>query len=124
MHVPGDLGFSSLVLAVLCLAFPVVILVIRRKWRLAVAKNEEIKKLLVLASEEAARVEFEATVSYSAAPVPRNLYQCAVCYCPTTTRCAQCKAVRYWYVNYSNPYQFQIRKRFPFSCCCVGEFHT
>ncbi|CAI0406005.1 unnamed protein product [Linum tenue] len=95
MHVPGDLGFSSLVLAAVCLAFPVVTLLIHRKWRLAVARNEEINRLLVLASEEAVRAELEATVSYSPVPVSRNVYQCFVCYSPTTTRCAQCKAVRY-----------------------------
>ncbi|CAI0467826.1 unnamed protein product [Linum tenue] len=95
MHVPGDLGFSSLVLAAVCLAFPIAILLIHRKWRIAVARNEEINRLLVLASEEAVRAELEATVSYTAVPVPRNVYQCVVCYSPTTTRCAQCKAVRY-----------------------------
>ncbi|CAN1340928.1 Ubiquitin carboxyl-terminal hydrolase 16 [Linum perenne] len=96
MHAPGDLGISSLLLAAVCISLPVFVLLIRRKWRLAVAKNEEIKKLLVLASEEAARVELEATVSYASVPVfSCHVYQCAVCYSPTTTRCAQCKAVRY-----------------------------
>ncbi|EEF48611.1 conserved hypothetical protein [Ricinus communis] len=95
MHVTRDLGFSSLVL-VLSLLFPVIGLIIRRKWRLSIARNEEIKRLLVLASEETARAELEATVSYGVVPVSRNsYYQCAVCYCPTTTRCARCKAVRY-----------------------------
>ncbi|GAV66824.1 UCH domain-containing protein/zf-MYND domain-containing protein [Cephalotus follicularis] len=101
MHVTGDLGFSSLVLVV-CVVFPVIGFVIRRKWRLAVARGEDIKRLLVLASEEAARAELEAYGGYAATtttnavsvPVTRN-YQCAVCYCPTTTRCARCKAVRY-----------------------------
>lgn len=95
MHVAGDLGFSSLVLVV-CLVVPVISFVIRRKWRLSVARKEEIKRLLILASEEAARAELEATVSYAAVSVSKNNYQCAVCYCPTTTRCARCKSVRYW----------------------------
>ncbi|XP_065880330.1 ubiquitin carboxyl-terminal hydrolase 17 [Euphorbia lathyris] len=94
MHVAGDLGFSSLVL-LLSLVFPVIGFVIRRKWRVSAARKEEIKRLLILASEEAARAELEATVSYSTVSLPSNIYQCAVCYCPTTTRCARCKAVRY-----------------------------
>ncbi|XP_011013097.1 PREDICTED: ubiquitin carboxyl-terminal hydrolase 17-like isoform X2 [Populus euphratica] len=67
----------------------------RCKWRGAVARKEEIKRLLVLAAEEAARAEFEAAASYGTVPVLTNNYQCAVCFCPTTTRCARCKAVRY-----------------------------
>ncbi|KAJ7958928.1 Ubiquitin carboxyl-terminal hydrolase [Quillaja saponaria] len=93
MRVTGDLGFSSLVLVV-CLVIPVIGFVIRRKWRLAVSRREEIKRLVVLASEEAARAELEATVVYGAVSVPKN-NQCTVCYCPTTTRCARCKAVHY-----------------------------
>ncbi|CBI19252.3 unnamed protein product, partial [Vitis vinifera] len=88
MLVPGDLGFSCL--ALLSLFFPVIGLVIRHKWRVAVARKEEIKRLLILASEEAARAELE-TAAVSVSPQ----FQCAVCYCPTTTRCARCKAVRY-----------------------------
>ncbi|GFY85896.1 ubiquitin-specific protease 16 [Actinidia rufa] len=98
MPVRGDLGFSYLVLVV-SLVGPVVALVLRRKWRLSVERREEIRRLLVLASEEAARVELEASAyvtSTVAAVISRPLqYQCAVCFCPTTTRCARCKAVRY-----------------------------
>lgn len=100
------------------------------------ARREEIKRLLVLASEEAARVELQAAEEYgygygyryesvreddvfvetpvTSAPSPpasssatttsipysgsRQLpYQCAVCASPTSTRCSQCKLVRYWY---------------------------
>lgn len=57
-------------------------------------RSREIKRLLVLASEEAARAEREASVGYGAFSAPRG-YQCAICYSPTTTRCARCKAVRY-----------------------------
>lgn len=99
MHVTRDLGFSSLVL-LLCVVFPVIAFIIRRKWLLSVARQEEIKRLLILASEEAARAELEATVVYGTVSVSRNGYQCAVCYSPTTTRCARCKAVRYWYVYF------------------------
>ncbi|GLU16093.1 hypothetical protein SLE2022_325430 [Rubroshorea leprosula] len=94
MYVVGDLGLSSLVLVV-SLIVPVISLVIRRKWRLAVARKEEIKRLLVLAAEEAARAELQASLDYGAVSVARGYHQCAVCYSPTTTRCARCKAVRY-----------------------------
>lgn len=93
MLVAGVLGFQSLVLVV-CLVVPVIGFVVRRKWRLALARKEEIKRLLILAAEEAARAELEASADYGVvAAVAPN--QCAVCYFPTTTRCAQCKAVRY-----------------------------
>ncbi|KAL1308786.1 hypothetical protein HN51_050804 [Arachis hypogaea] len=105
MRVTVDLGFSpSLVLVLLvCFVFPAIGLVVRHKWRLAVARSEEVRRLLVLAAEEAARAESEATYQYfdgadvsaptSAAPAKSN--QCAVCFCPTTTRCSRCKAVHY-----------------------------
>lgn len=97
MRVTGDLGFSSLVLLVVLLVIPVIGFVIHRKWQFALARQEEIKRLLILAAEEAARAETEASYAYATVSVPKN-NQCAVCYCPTTTRCARCKAVRYWYV--------------------------
>ena len=101
MRVAKDLGFSSLVLVVLCLAVPVIGFVIRRKWQHAVARRDEIKRLLILASEEAERVEQEATYEYGTVSVSIDkTNQCAVCYCPTTRRCAQCKAIRYWYVEF------------------------
>ncbi|KAI3922161.1 hypothetical protein MKX01_005850 [Papaver californicum] len=77
---------------------------------------------MALAAEEEKRVEFEASLEYgsyssvvsppstssswsSSAPVnsplpappppPPPQYQCALCYAPTTTRCSQCKSVRY-----------------------------
>ncbi|XP_059279634.1 ubiquitin carboxyl-terminal hydrolase 17 [Lycium ferocissimum] len=139
MLVGGDLGFlSSLVVAAFVAVFgPVLGFVVRRKWRRSVARREEIKRLLVLASEEAARVEVQAaqeygygygygysnsyddslkedddvastttttissststtTTSTSYSGGSRQLqYQCAVCSSPTSTRCKQCKAVRY-----------------------------
>ncbi|KAK4571907.1 hypothetical protein RGQ29_030347 [Quercus rubra] len=104
------LGFQCLFLVFIA----AIGFLIRRKWRLSVARKAEIKRLLVLAAEEAARVELEATTGYGygysysyshspaesvatpapAAPISTN-YQCAVCCSPTTTRCARCKAVRY-----------------------------
>lgn len=104
------LGFESLFLVFIA----AIGFFIRRKWLLSVARKAEIKRLLVLAAEEAARAELEASAGYGysysyshspadlvsvaapAAPISTN-YQCAVCYSPTTTRCARCKAIRYWY---------------------------
>lgn len=94
MRVTEDLGFSSLVLLVVCLAVPVIGLVISRRWQVSEAKKEEIRRLLVLAAEETARAEKEAYRTVTAAPSN----QCAVCYFPATARCAQCKSVRYWWV--------------------------
>ena len=129
MLVGRDLGLPNLVvLVVIFVIFPVIGFVIRRKLRHAAARNEEIKKLLIFASEEAARAEIEATDGYfftantsssipppntAWAPAPESAwvqprasvplvsslkppYQCAVCFSPTSTRCAKCKAVRYW----------------------------
>ncbi|BAT78430.1 hypothetical protein VIGAN_02110400 [Vigna angularis var. angularis] len=92
MRVTGDLGFSSLVLLVVCLVVPVIGLVISRRWQVSEDKKEEIRRLLVLAVEETARAEKEAYGTAVTAP-PSN--QCAVCYFPATARCAQCKSVRY-----------------------------
>lgn len=75
---------------------------------------------MILASEETARAEIEASADYGYSYgyasadgyAPVNGYSdksetvpaaqsnhCAVCCSPTTTRCAKCKAVRYWYVD-------------------------
>lgn len=121
MHLSGDLGFSSLVLVV-CLVFPLIGFVIRRKWRIAAVRKEEIKRLLVLASEEAARAELEASASYGTVSISRG-YHCAVCFCPTTTRCARCKVVRYWYVILSFSFFFCVLIRsFPHSCVVISSF--
>ncbi|RZC15798.1 ubiquitin carboxyl-terminal hydrolase 17-like isoform X1 [Glycine soja] len=95
MRVTGDLGFSSLVLVVVCVVLPVIGFLIRRKWQVSEARKDEIKRLLVLAAEETARAEKEASYEYGTAvsAAPSNL--CAVCYFPATARCAQCKSVRY-----------------------------
>ena len=95
MLVFGNIGLQVLLVFVV---FPVICLVIRRKWRLSVARKEEINRLLVLSSEEAFRAELEATSGYTSLSFTPPGHQCAVCYSPTTTRCARCKAVRYWYV--------------------------
>ncbi|KAK4747503.1 hypothetical protein SAY87_014089 [Trapa incisa] len=115
-----DLGFSSLVVLAVCAVFPLIGLFLRRKWCRFVARKDEIRRLMILASEETARAEIEASVgheysyshSHSYAPADgyasvngyRDKYEtapaaqrnlCAVCYALTTTRCSKCKAVRY-----------------------------
>uniref|UniRef100_A0A7N0V0M4 Uncharacterized protein n=1 Tax=Kalanchoe fedtschenkoi TaxID=63787 RepID=A0A7N0V0M4_KALFE len=64
MLVPGfsyyvNLGFWYLRLLVI-LSFPVIGYVVSRKWRFAVAKEAEIRRLMVLAAVEASRAEVEA----------------------------------------------------------------
>ncbi|EEF31689.1 cysteine-type endopeptidase, putative [Ricinus communis] len=56
------------------------------KWRNAVAKKEEIKRLVDMVSKESEMFEFDSV--YQCISVPR-LNQCAVCFSPTTTRCSQ-----------------------------------
>ncbi|KAI3412767.1 uncharacterized protein J3R85_016885 [Psidium guajava] len=94
MVVVWDLGLVQGLVLCACGLLPLIGFVIRSKWRRSVERSREIKRLLVLASEEAARAELEASVGYGAFSAPQG-YQCAICYCPTTTRCARCKAVRY-----------------------------
>ncbi|ESW13253.1 hypothetical protein PHAVU_008G181000 [Phaseolus vulgaris] len=96
MRVTIDLGFWSLVpVAVVCFVLPAIGFVLRRRCRRAAARAEEIKRLLVLAEEESVRAETEASYhKYGAVSVPKDKI-CAVCFCPTTTRCARCKAVHY-----------------------------
>lgn len=119
MLLERDLGFVYRVVAaaLVVLFAPVGWLVVRWKWRHTLSRKEEIRRLLALASDEAARAEFEAAAGYSygspvmaepeektavsmsgSSPVWQSQYQCEVCFSPTTTRCKQCKAVHYWYV--------------------------
>lgn len=88
-----EFGISDYLLA-LVIALLVGFVILRKWKRDRTAKRAEIRKLLRLAEEEAARVEAEAVVeyTYSAAVTP---LQCAVCFSPTTTRCSRCKAVKY-----------------------------
>lgn len=97
MLIPGDLGFRVAVFFIFVF-FPATFFLLRRKWRLAVARQEEINRLLVQASEEAARAEVEASFGYSSSISISSLRVCAVCFTPTANRCARCKAVNYWYV--------------------------
>ncbi|XP_072977835.1 ubiquitin carboxyl-terminal hydrolase 17-like [Typha angustifolia] len=101
----GDLVLSGPLL-VLLVVWPVVALVVRRRWRLAATRREEVRRLALLAAAEAERIEFEASLEYAAdlaAAVAAPAYAavvapppgCAVCFSPTTTRCSRCKAVKY-----------------------------
>lgn len=74
-------------------------LVVRHKWRNGAAKKEEILRLVAVASEEEAEIaKLQAIEEYNSHPNPQleTQHYCAVCHCPTTTRCSRCKAVRYW----------------------------
>ncbi|KAK9949414.1 hypothetical protein M0R45_004938 [Rubus argutus] len=84
------LGFQSLLFAVVLASF----FAIRHKWKNAVAKKEEIMRLVAMASQEAAMAEFQATTLYAPVPVS-SPYHCAVCFSQTTMRCSKCKSVRY-----------------------------
>ncbi|KAI7733324.1 hypothetical protein M8C21_021317, partial [Ambrosia artemisiifolia] len=108
------LGFISPVVVVVVV---IVVVVVRWKWRQWVERSEEVRRLLVSASEEASRVEFEAREAryYSGGvtplvtvPVPvqsygavksgsvvKPVYQCAVCFSPTTTRSGKCQIVHW-----------------------------
>ncbi|XP_010433753.1 PREDICTED: ubiquitin carboxyl-terminal hydrolase 16 [Camelina sativa] len=88
-----DLGISSLVL-VISFVLPLIGFVVRHKWRVAAQRREEIRRLLIHASEEAARAEQEASLEFSSVAVS-NVFHCPVCYCLATTRCSRCKSVRY-----------------------------
>ncbi|KAF8086207.1 hypothetical protein N665_0632s0027 [Sinapis alba] len=91
-----DLGVSTLFLGISLVLPLVAFFVVRRKWRLAALRREEIRRLLIHASEEAARAELEASsVEFSSVYVSNGCFQCPVCYSPASTRCSRCKAVRY-----------------------------
>ncbi|XP_019185636.1 PREDICTED: ubiquitin carboxyl-terminal hydrolase 17-like isoform X2 [Ipomoea nil] len=89
------LGLPSFVVVVL-LIFG---LFIRSICRSATDKEEEITRFVTVAAKEAKHVEPDGSVGYNSGSVeslPLKKGQCcAVCYCPTTTRCSRCKAVRY-----------------------------
>lgn len=74
-------------------------LVIRHKWRSGAVKKDEILRLVAVASEEEAEIaKLQAIDEYNSQPNLKLEIQqsCAVCHCPTTTRCSRCKAVKYW----------------------------
>ncbi|KAK9231494.1 hypothetical protein WN943_021730 [Citrus x changshan-huyou] len=92
MPVPGFLGLHGLLVVVLLVFYSLI----RQKCKNAVARKEEVTKLMAVAAEESLMEEFQAANQHSFLPSsPPRLYQCAVCFRSTTTRCSRCKAVRY-----------------------------
>ncbi|PKA56122.1 Ubiquitin carboxyl-terminal hydrolase 16 [Apostasia shenzhenica] len=97
------MGWTGALLVVITAVFPALALVVRRKWRLAEVRRAEVLRLVRLAAAEAERAEREAASFAYVAEEPisavssggMGMQHCAVCYCPTTTRCSRCKAVRY-----------------------------
>lgn len=87
----GTLGFRFLLIGFMMLVF----LLIRRQWRSASVRREEVIRLIALATEESYLAE---EVRASTVDSVSDVYRCAVCLYPTTTRCSQCKSVRYWFV--------------------------
>ncbi|KAG6509941.1 ubiquitin carboxyl-terminal hydrolase 17-like [Zingiber officinale] len=101
-----DLGFSGAALLLVLLVGPVVAFLVHQKWRLAEARQAEVRRLALLAAQEAAVAEMEAMASYSAtsaagvystyvAKEPSALPECAVCSVFAAARCSRCKIVRY-----------------------------
>ncbi|KAF3786887.1 Ubiquitin carboxyl-terminal hydrolase 17 [Nymphaea thermarum] len=60
----GDLGLPGFLLVLVVVPF--VSFLVRRKWRQAEARKQEIRRLLILASEESARAELTAALEYRA----------------------------------------------------------
>ncbi|XP_010939750.1 ubiquitin carboxyl-terminal hydrolase 17 [Elaeis guineensis] len=98
----GDLGLSVAALVLFLVVGPLLALVAGQRWRLAAARREEVRRLVLLAAEEAEREEVDAALAYvvesatvAATEGARGRPECAVCFSPTRTRCSRCKAVRY-----------------------------
>ncbi|XP_042453973.1 ubiquitin carboxyl-terminal hydrolase 17-like [Zingiber officinale] len=86
------------------LVAPVFTFVVRWRWRLATARQEEVRRLAFLAAQESIREEAEAMKAYvstsaAALCVEKDTSvrppECLVCFNPAMARCGQCKAVRY-----------------------------
>ena len=87
------LEIQSLVLALVVVLL--ITLMAFMKWKSTEARKDEIRKLLLVAAEEARRVEAEHR-DYGVAVDRLSLNQCAVCFSTTTSRCSRCKTVKYW----------------------------
>ncbi|RZS08486.1 hypothetical protein BHM03_00039464 [Ensete ventricosum] len=105
MPLRGDLGPSAAALLVL-LFVPVLAFVVRRRWRLAAARREEVRRLALLAAQEASRAEVEAmeayAASWAAAAVaakgvtkdPSARPECPVCFSPAIASVSCSKVVQ------------------------------
>ncbi|XP_009609977.1 ubiquitin carboxyl-terminal hydrolase 15 [Nicotiana tomentosiformis] len=90
-----DIPALFLVLVVL----PLVSYILLGKWNEAAKKKERVGLLAQRAAEEAFKSETVPAVSIiptPLVPLPSSaIHQCARCHSPATTRCSQCKSVRY-----------------------------
>ncbi|XP_010484359.1 PREDICTED: ubiquitin carboxyl-terminal hydrolase 17-like isoform X1 [Camelina sativa] len=89
----GVLGFRFILIGFILLVF----LLIRRQWRSASVRRDQVIRLIALATEESHLAE-EVRVrspTVAADDSVSDVYRCAVCLYPTSTRCAKCKSVRY-----------------------------
>ncbi|KAG1366593.1 ubiquitin carboxyl-terminal hydrolase 15 [Cocos nucifera] len=127
----GDLGLSVAALVLFLVVGPLLALVAGQRWRLAVARREEVRCLVLLAAEEAEREEMEAAVAYvvespavAATEGATGRPECAVCFSPTRRRCSRCKAVRYWSITYMLRVILLSSSKFNRSslhCCSSGK---
>ncbi|KAH7655471.1 Ubiquitinyl hydrolase 1 protein [Dioscorea alata] len=98
MPARGGVGFPGWALVVAFVLCPALVLIVKRRLRIAAERREEVRRLAALAAEEAERAEEEASLVYVWGSVVEKEIErprCAVCFSPTTTRCSRCKAVRY-----------------------------
>ncbi|XP_059282920.1 ubiquitin carboxyl-terminal hydrolase 15 isoform X2 [Lycium ferocissimum] len=90
-----DIPVLFLVLVVL----PLVSYILLGKWNEAAKKKERAGLLAQRAAEEAFKGETlpaVSTIPIPLVPLPNSaIHQCARCHSPATTRCSQCKSVRY-----------------------------
>eukprot|EP01018_Ginkgo_biloba_P000495 Gb_05817 [translate_table: standard] len=83
---PGLFLAALVIIQVFCIMLVV-------KWKAGTAKNEELRKLDVLAAKETAVVEAEYMTNSST--VTTSPHECAVCFSAAARRCSRCKTVRY-----------------------------
>ncbi|XP_047341644.1 ubiquitin carboxyl-terminal hydrolase 15-like [Impatiens glandulifera] len=77
--------------------FPLFAYILLGKWSETSMKKEMIDHLALLAAEEASKAEaMTASDVIPVLPSPKNIgHLCAKCSAPATTRCSQCRSVRY-----------------------------
>ncbi|KAJ8542970.1 hypothetical protein K7X08_005493 [Anisodus acutangulus] len=94
---PRETNIPALFLVLVVL--PLVSYILLVKWNEAVKKKERVGLLAQRAAEEAFKGEPFPAVSIIPiphVPLPSSaIHQCARCHSPATTRCSQCKSVRY-----------------------------
>ncbi|XP_055823145.1 ubiquitin carboxyl-terminal hydrolase 15 [Solanum dulcamara] len=94
---PRETDIPSLFLVLVVL--PLVSYILLGKWNEAAKKKERVGLLAQRAAEEAHKTQTMPVVSITPiplVPLPSSAtHQCARCHSPATTRCSQCKSVRY-----------------------------